>query len=124
MLRNDERIAEEPLRVRFVGFGEYDLKIEINAYALTSAWAEFLEIREDLLLKVMDIVERSGTHLALPTGVRYVSERHTDGDSETPNDAADSDTREVLTVLWSPGSKLKVGHRASIGPSVRTTPGL
>ena len=82
MLRNDERIAEEPLRVRFVGFGEYDLKIEINAYALTNAWAEFLEIREDLLLKVMDIVERSGTRLALPTGVRYINERHTDGDSK------------------------------------------
>jgi len=71
MLRNDERIAEEPLRVRFVGFGEYDLKIEINAYALTNAWAEFLEIREDILLKVMEIVERSGTRLALPTEIHY-----------------------------------------------------
>ena len=73
MLRDHERIAEEPLRVRFNGFGEYFLEVEIYAYAMTRAWPEFLEIREDVLLKVMDIIERSGTQLALPTGVRYVS---------------------------------------------------
>jgi len=73
MLKEHERIADEPLRVRFNGFGEYFLEVELYAYAMTSAWPEFLEIREDVLLKVMDIIERSGTRLALPTGVRYVS---------------------------------------------------
>jgi small-conductance mechanosensitive channel len=72
MLKDNERIAEEPLRVRFTGFGEYFLEIELYAYAKTNAWPEFLEIREDVLFKVMGIVERSGTRLALPTGVRYV----------------------------------------------------
>ena len=61
--------------MRFNGFGEYFLEVELYAYAMTNAWPEFLEIREDVLLKVMDIVERSGTRLALPTGVRYVSGR-------------------------------------------------
>ena len=73
MLKEHERIAEEPLRVRFNGFGEYFLEVELYAYAMTDAWPEFLEIREDVLLKVMNIVERSGTRLALPTGIRYVS---------------------------------------------------
>jgi small-conductance mechanosensitive channel len=73
MLKEHERIAEEPLRVRFNGFGEYFLEVELYAYAMTDAWPEFLEIREDVLLKVMSIVERSGTRLALPTGIRYVS---------------------------------------------------
>ncbi len=77
MLRDHERIAEEPLRVRFNGFGEYFLEVELYAHAITNAWPEFLEIREDVLLKVMDIVEQSGTRLALPTGVRYVSEATT-----------------------------------------------
>ena len=72
MLRDHDRIAEEPLRVRFIGFGEYYLEIELYAYAMTSAWPEFLEIREDILTKVMEIVERSGTLLALPTEVHYV----------------------------------------------------
>jgi MscS family membrane protein len=71
MLKEHERLAEEPLRVRFIGFGEYYLEIELYAYAMTDAWPQFLEIREDVLLKVMNIVERSGTRLALPTEIHY-----------------------------------------------------
>ena len=71
MLKEHERIADEPLRVRFIGFGEYYLEVELYAYAMTDAWPEFLEIREDVLLKVMNIVERSGTRLALPTEIHY-----------------------------------------------------
>ncbi len=83
MLRDHDRIAEEPLRVRFIGFGEYYLEVELYAYAMTSAWPEFLEIREDILTKVMEIVERSGTLLALPTEVHYVKgERAFDEPSE------------------------------------------
>ena len=71
MLRDHERIAEAPLRVRLTGFGEYSLKIEVFAYALTDAWPMFLEVRENVLMKVMEIVEHSGTRLALPTEVHY-----------------------------------------------------
>jgi MscS family membrane protein len=71
MLKDHEKIAEERLRVRFIGFGEYFLEIELYAYATTTDWPEFLEIREDILLKVMEIVERAGTRLALPTEIHY-----------------------------------------------------
>ena len=82
MLAAHERIAEEPLRVRFIGFGEYFLEIEFFAFALTDAWPEFLEIREDVLMGVMQIIERSGTRLALPTRVHYQSEQRSDGLAE------------------------------------------
>jgi MscS family membrane protein len=71
MLQEHEQIAEAPLRVRLTGFGEYSLKVELFAYALTDAWPMFLEVREDVLMKVMEIVEHSGTRLALPTEVHY-----------------------------------------------------
>jgi MscS family membrane protein len=74
MLREHPRIADDPLRVRFNGFGEYFLEIELFAYALTTAWPEFLEIRQDVLMTVMEIIESSGTRLALPTEVRYAAE--------------------------------------------------
>lgn len=83
MLRDHERIAEEPLRVRFTGFGEYSLEVELYAYAMTDAWPEFLEIREDVLLRVMEIVERSGTRVALPTEVHYVTASESVKSSET-----------------------------------------
>ena len=85
MLRDHDRLAEEPLRVRFIGFGEYFFEIELYAYAMTSAWPEFLEIREDVLMKVMDIIERSGTRLALPTEVHYTSQQRS-SDEGAKND--------------------------------------
>jgi MscS family membrane protein len=71
MLADHPQIADEPLRVRFIGFGTYFIRIEIVAYALTNVWTEFLAIREGVLLEVMKILERSGTRLALPTEVHY-----------------------------------------------------
>jgi MscS family membrane protein len=71
MLKNHAQISDEALRVRFTGFGRYYLEIELFAYALTSAWPEFLSIRQDVLVKVMEIIGRSGTRLALPTEVHY-----------------------------------------------------
>jgi MscS family membrane protein len=71
MLRGHERLAEEPLRVRFMQIGDYFLEVEVYAYAKTDSWPEFLEIREGVLLKVMEIVERSGTRLTLPAAIRY-----------------------------------------------------
>jgi MscS family membrane protein len=72
MAAEHPRIADDPLRVRFTGFGNHFLKIELFIYALTSDWAEFVEIREDVLLRVMGVVEGSGTRMALPTEIHYV----------------------------------------------------
>ena len=41
------------------------------AYVTTSDWAEFLEIREDVFLRIMDIVQQSGTHFAIPSQTLY-----------------------------------------------------
>jgi MscS family membrane protein len=71
MLADHPRIAEDPLRVLFTGFGTHFMRIEIFAYAQTNVWQEFVEIREDVLLQVMGLVERSGTRMALPTEVHY-----------------------------------------------------
>jgi MscS family membrane protein len=65
-------IAPDPARVRFVGFGAHSLDLEVFAYALTADWAEFLGIREDVFLRMMDIVERSGTGFAFPSQTLYL----------------------------------------------------
>jgi len=70
MLRGHELIDEDRLRVRFNGFEDALPEIELYAYAVAETWPEFLEIRQDVLFKVMEIIEHSGTSLALPTEVR------------------------------------------------------
>jgi MscS family membrane protein len=53
-------------RTRFTRFSEYSVDLEVFAYVLTRDALAFLEIQEKLLLQIMDIVEASGTAVALP----------------------------------------------------------
>jgi MscS family membrane protein len=72
MLLGHPRVHPDPARARFVGFGTSSLDIEVFAYAMTRDWAEFLGIREDILLRVMDIIEQAGTALAFPSQTLYL----------------------------------------------------
>ena len=58
-------------RVRLIGFNDDSLKVEILAYTDTGVWAEWHAIREDVFLRVMQIIESSGTRLALPSQTTY-----------------------------------------------------
>lgn len=55
------------LRVRFVNFGESSLDLEIWVYFDTADWNEFLAIREELNLRIMEAVAASGARLASPS---------------------------------------------------------
>lgn len=65
------RILDELLRVRFAGLGEYALQVAIFAYVDTTDYEEFLAIREDVLLRVMDVLSDAGTSLAFPSETKY-----------------------------------------------------
>jgi MscS family membrane protein len=72
LLLEHPRITDDPARVRFVGFGAYSLDLELFAYADTADWNELLQIREDLYLRIMDVVNESGTGFAFPSSTMYV----------------------------------------------------
>jgi MscS family membrane protein len=72
MLLAHPKVSADPARVRFVGFGAYSLDLEVFAYVITCDWNEFLHIREDIYLRMMDIVERSGTGFAFPSQTTYL----------------------------------------------------
>jgi len=73
MLLGHPRINPEPARVRFIGFGSSSLDIEVFAYATTQDIGEFFAIREDVFVRIMDIVEQSGTGFAFPSQTLYMS---------------------------------------------------
>ncbi len=60
-------------RIRFVRFGGSSLDLEIFSYILTADYGTFVEIQEDLLLRIMDIIEASGTGVAFPSSTLYVA---------------------------------------------------
>ncbi len=71
MLLGHPRTHPDRLRVRFIGFGACSLDIEVFAYVTTRNWVEFLGIREDIMLRVMDLVADSGTEFAFPSQTLY-----------------------------------------------------
>jgi len=72
MLLGHPRIHPDLVRVRFVGFGASSLDIELFAYVKTRNWPDFLGVREDVFLRVMDIVNESGTGFAFPSQTLYL----------------------------------------------------
>jgi MscS family membrane protein len=67
------KVHPDPARVRFIGFGAYSLDLEIFAYVLTADINEFLAIQEDMLLRIMDIVQASGAGFAFPSQTVYTA---------------------------------------------------
>ena len=73
MLLEHEGIAQdESLMVNFNNFGDSSLNIFIYTFAHTANWARYLEIREDIHLKIMMIVEENGSSFAFPSQSIYV----------------------------------------------------
>jgi MscS family membrane protein len=71
LLMGHPRITSDSARARFMGFGASSLDIEVFAYVKTRDRSEFLGIREDVLLRIMDLVKESGTGFAFPSQTLY-----------------------------------------------------
>jgi MscS family membrane protein len=71
LLDHNPYVVRPGASVRFVGFGEGSLDIEINCNLRTTQWAEFLKLREEILLKVVDFVREAGTGFTSPTPSVY-----------------------------------------------------
>ncbi len=73
MLRSHSGIAhDQTLLVRFDRFDDSSLGIFIYTFTNTSDWARYLEIREDINLKIMQIVREFGSDFAFPSQSIYV----------------------------------------------------
>lgn len=53
--------------VRFFRYAAYSLDIQIYTFTKTTAWLKFMQVQEDVFLKVADIVHAHGAQFAFPT---------------------------------------------------------
>ena len=87
MLHAHPKIHSDTVRVRFADFGQSSLDIGVRIYALTQDFNEYHAIREDVLLRMSDIVKKSGSSFAFPSQTLYMG--RDDGlDSERGETAA------------------------------------
>lgn len=79
VLKDHPKIWAEDLFVRFSGFGNSSLDIQVMAWFSTTKYEEFMVIRQEVLLDFMRVVEEAGTSIAFPTRTLHlVSEKEKD----------------------------------------------
>jgi MscS family membrane protein len=73
LLSGQNNVDLASVRVRFVRFGASSIDVEIFAYVFASDWNNFLEIQEELLYGIMDMVQKVGAAIALPSQTLYLA---------------------------------------------------
>jgi len=68
MLKNHPAIdAEKTLIVNFNSFASSSLDFFIYTFTKTTDWIEYHDVRQNVLLKIIKIVEENGAEFAFPT---------------------------------------------------------
>ncbi len=73
LLYSHPKVETKSVRVRLTDIAGTSLSMEVFVYILTRDFNEFAAVREDLLLRIMDVMEDSGSGLALPSQTLYLS---------------------------------------------------
>jgi MscS family membrane protein len=109
MLVAHPRVTMAPSRVRAVGFGEYSLDLEIFAYVNTADWDDFLAVQEDLVLRLLDIVDDAGAAFAFPSRTLYHGRDR--GTDDERREAAEHQVRRWVAAHELPFPDLSAEHR-------------
>jgi MscS family membrane protein len=72
-LKDSTKIEASSVTVRFAALGASSLDVEVIGMFLTADWGEFTAIRQEVLLRLMEVVERAGTGFAFPTQTLHVA---------------------------------------------------
>jgi MscS family membrane protein len=73
LLYSHPKVETKTVRVRLTDITGSSLSVEVFSYILTRDFNEFAAVREDLLLRMLDVMEDSGGGLALPSQTLYLS---------------------------------------------------
>lgn len=72
LAKHPEIDTNQTMIVNFNGFGASSLDFFIYTFTKTTDWVKFHEIKQDVLLKVSDVVESHGAEMAFPTRTLYI----------------------------------------------------
>jgi hypothetical protein len=112
MLYEHPKVETGSARIRLAGFDNNGLSLEIFSYVMTQDFTEFTAIREDLLLRIVETVGKSGTAFAV-----------TNNASQAPLDKEKAAAAELQVQRWRAEGQLpfpdfaaaeKTGMRGSI----------
>ena len=67
MLKNDINVHQDTIHIYFTDFNDSSLGIFCYFFTKSTAWDEYMRVREDVNLKIMQIVEKNNSSFAFPT---------------------------------------------------------
>ncbi|AOY87257.1 mechanosensitive ion channel protein MscS [Marinobacter salinus] len=75
MLESHEEIdSDETLIVNFLAFNSSSLDIMVYTFTRTTQWVRFHEVKQDVLLKISEIIEGHGAEVAFPTRTLHLAD--------------------------------------------------
>lgn len=72
LLKTHPAIDQEFFLVNFTDFGASSLDIMVYCFTTSTVWGEYLDAREDVCLKIMEILEGLGLEIAFPSTSVYL----------------------------------------------------
>ena len=72
IIKEDHRFDHNFYMVHFTDFGDFSLNIFIYCFTKTTMWDEYLTVREEFHLKIMQMLEEMGVEIAFPTQTVHV----------------------------------------------------
>ncbi len=79
MFSSHERILQDNHRVRFKEIADDALLVEVYAYLNTKDWSVYLELAEELNMRILEIVAQAGTTLSLPARTLHIEQTDSAG---------------------------------------------
>lgn len=72
MLKEHLDIHKETIFVSFDNFNESSLDIFVYCFTITTNWGKFLEVKQDVNFKILEILETNGVAVAFPSRAIYL----------------------------------------------------
>lgn len=114
------KIVHDGFRVRFIGFGDSALQIEIYVYIDTVDYNEFTAIREELFLIIGGIVEAAGAQFAFPSRTIYTATNGASDSDRALQAASEVKKRREAGELTIPEIPLELREKIEVLPEPKT----
>ena len=75
---HDQIDSGQTLMVNFNTFSESSVDFFVYTFTKTTDWALFHEIKQDIMLKISEIIELNGAEVAFPTSTLYLKSNEKD----------------------------------------------
>jgi MscS family membrane protein len=73
MLHAHPKIDSETVRVRYDKPGESSLDVSVRVYVDTREWNDYFAVKEDVFLRINNIVQEAGSGFAFPSSTVYIT---------------------------------------------------